>query len=287
MSNETFSKSTFRGALILALVLIVLFVLPDVIQTFSAKESISIKEWDEKTKKAIVSVEKNASSSRNNYDRGSKFNAPPAKFNPNEYTLEEWMALGLSQKQAEVVLKFTRYPLRSNNDLKKIVVINDELFELIKDSTIYNPSNVKYEKEDFSKAVKQSVVLDVNTASVEELQQIKGIGPFFAKQIVKRRTELGGYHDINQLLEIWKMDEEKLAQWKPSLYVSKQLQKININQATLEELQAHPYISWNLANSIVKLRLQNGNFKKIEEVKKSALMTETLFEQLKWYITVE
>lgn len=287
MSNETFSKSTFRGALILALVLIVLFVLPDVIQTFSAKESISIKEWDEKTKKAIVSVEKNASSSRNNYDRGSKFNAPPAKFNPNEYTLEEWMALGLSQKQAEVVLKFTRYPLRSNNDLKKIVVINDELFELIKDSTVYNPSNVKYEKEDFSKAVKQSVVLDVNTASVEELQQIKGIGPFFAKQIVKRRTELGGYHDINQLLEIWKMDEEKLAQWKPSLYVSKQLQKININQATLEELQAHPYISWNLANSIVKLRLQNGNFKKIEEVKKSALMTETLFEQLKWYITVE
>lgn len=287
MSNETFSKSTFRGALILALVLIALFVLPDVIQTFSAKESISIKEWDEKTKKAIVSVEKNARSSRNNYDRGSKFNVPPAKFNPNEYTLEEWMALGLSQKQAEVVLKFTRYPLRSNNDLKKIVVINDELFELIKDSTVYNHSNTKYEKEDFSKAVKQSVILDVNTASVEELQQIKGIGPFFAKQIVKRRTELGGYHDINQLLEIWKMDEEKLAQWKPSLYASKQLKKINLNQATVEELQAHPYISWNLANSIVKLRLQNGNFKKIEEVKKSALMTETLFEQLKWYLTVE
>lgn len=286
MENETFSKSTFRGALALAVILIVLFVLPDVIETFRASEKIAIKEWDEQTKKAIVTVEKNAKSYRNRYDRVSKFTVPPSKFDPNTYTLEEWMALGLSQKQAEVVLKFTRYPLKSNNDLKKIVVINEELFNLIKDSTVY-ASNTKSEKEDFTRAIKQSVILDVNVATVEELQQIKGIGPFFAKQIVKRRTELGGFHDLNQLLEIWKMDEEKLGQWKPSLYASNQLKKININKATAEELQAHPYISWNLANSIVKLRLQNGNFKRIEDVKKSVLMTESIFEQLKWYLTVE
>ena len=37
MENETFSKSTFRGVLIFAVVLIVLFLLPDIIRYYTVK----------------------------------------------------------------------------------------------------------------------------------------------------------------------------------------------------------------------------------------------------------
>jgi hypothetical protein len=47
------------------------------------------------------------------------------------------MQLGLSEKQAAVVLKFTSRGLKSNEDLQRVFVISDELFELIKDSTFY------------------------------------------------------------------------------------------------------------------------------------------------------
>jgi DNA uptake protein ComE-like DNA-binding protein len=121
---------------------------------------------------------------------------------------------------------------------------------------------------------------------MEELQQVKGVGPFFAKQIVKYRDAIGGFHDEHQLLKVWKVDEEKFAAWKPYIYTSGEIKKLSLNDASLEELEAHPLISWNLANSIVKLRLQNGPFKRIEDVKRSALMNEQLFEELKWYLSV-
>jgi DNA uptake protein ComE-like DNA-binding protein len=98
---------------------------------------------------------------------------------------------------------------------------------------------------------------------------------------------LGGFYSVQQLLEVWKVDEEKLAQWLPSLTVNTaKIQVLHLNTANASDLQVHPYISWNLANSIVKLRLQNGPFKKVEDIKQSVLMTNELFEQLKRYLTL-
>jgi competence protein ComEA len=290
MEKETFSKSTFRGVLIFAFVLIVLFLLPDIIRFYTVKEQISISYFSNATQEKIKQLQRNQRPryQRNHFEKKSKFKAPPAKFDPNNYSLEEWMHLGLSEKQAAIVIKFTKYPLRSNDDLKRIFVINEDLFQLIKDSTVYStkPAN-NWIKEPIQNEKNVFVLVELNTATVEELQQIKGIGAFFAKQIIKKRDELGGFYSTLQLLEVWKVDEEKLAQWSPSLTVnSSKIQLLHLNTANASDLQIHPYISWNLANSIVKLRLQNGPFKKIEDIKQSALMTNELFEQLKRYLTL-
>ncbi len=288
MQHEHYSKSTTRGILLLAGVLIVVFVLPDLWAYFQPEKPIKITAWNDQLEQDLDRLEKNAGENQRYRNRREKYSRPPAKFDPNVYTIEQWMDLGLSEKQAAVILKFTRYGIRSNEDLKRIFVIDEKLFALIKDSTVY--SDVK--REDHPKASKEFempkiTLVDINTASIEELQQVKGVGPFFAKQIVKYRDALGGFHDERQLLQVWKVDEEKFASWKPYIYTSGEIKKLSLNKATLEELEAHPLISWNLANSIVKLRLQNGPFKRVEDVKRSALMNEQLFEELKWYLSVQ
>jgi DNA uptake protein ComE-like DNA-binding protein len=56
--------------------------------------------------------------------------------------------------------------------------------------------------------------------------------------------------------------------------------------ATVEELKNHPYIRWNIANSIVKMRLQKGNFNSINDLLESKLITIEIFEKIKPYLTL-
>lgn len=282
------SKSTLRGTLIFIILLCLIFVLPDLLTHFSEPVKVHIRYENTRTQEQISRLKRNYNKSSRKFDKRSRYNAPPQSFDPNSYTAEQWMALGLSEKQTAVVLKFTSRGIYSNEDLKRIFVISDELFDLIKDSTVYPPRPERNSFENMDKPVAKSLIVNVNTASEEELLQIKGIGPFFAKQIIRRRDQLGGFTQKDQLLEVWKMDQEKLDIIAPSLLInSDQVRKININTASVDELKIHPYISWNLANSIVKLRSQIGGYKQISDVKKSVLMTDDLYEKLKRYLTLE
>jgi competence ComEA-like helix-hairpin-helix protein len=62
------------------------------------------------------------------------------------------------------------------------------------------------------------------------------------------------------------------------------IRKINLNTATKDELKAHPYIKWNLANAIVEYRNQHGAFKSLEELKEIVLVDENTFRKLVSYL---
>ncbi len=286
--HTLFSKASFRGSLLLVVLLLFIFVLPKVYSAFQPQSVVKIEQLTDEDQKALESLEKRISSdSYHKKEKYSKWIAPPEKFNPNEYSKEQWMALGLSEKQAAVVLKFTKRKLRSNEDLKKIFVINDELFALLKDSTFYDVTE-KGQPLTASAPQYSKISVDINTASEDELMKVPGIGTFFAKNIVKKRNELGGYADKKQLLELWKMDQEKYNQWSEYLTCSLgNLKRLNINTSTAEELAAHPYITWNVANSLVKMRVQIGGFKKVEDIKKSVLVTPELYSKIYPYLTIE
>jgi competence protein ComEA len=63
-------------------------------------------------------------------------------------------------------------------------------------------------------------------------------------------------------------------------------QKVNINTASLEELQTLPRIGPAIAQRILDYRKENGSFKKIEEIMKIRGIGEKVFNQLKDRITV-
>jgi competence protein ComEA len=282
-----------RQALVLVIVISIIIVyIPRILSALGNSESsikISNAEIHD-TKNKIATYRKNKKSfSKYNSEKKSRYHLPPSKFDPNKYELKDWMQLGLSEKQANVVLKFTSRGIKSNEDLQRVFVISDELFELIKDSTFYpifEKSEFTVKKAD-AKTEKPKILIELNTATQEDLVKIPGIGESYAKWIINYRKRLGGFSKSGQLLEVWKIDVEKYAQIEPYVTVnSNQISKIKLNSITVEELKKHPYLSWNIANSIIKIRDRKKGFTSVEEIKESVLIDEECFEKLKPYLSL-
>jgi competence protein ComEA len=292
-NNNSFyiSRQNKRGVFILICICLVIVFIPRLILSLKEKEEFALSSEDIQYISENKLLQKNERDSK--YSHSSKrkrFKSPPSKFDPNKYTASDWMKLGLSEKQAMVVINFSKRGVYSNEQLKKIFVISDELFELIKDSTIYPikyPVLTTVEKVENVKKTVEISLIDVNTATQSELETIKGIGPFFAKNIIKYRERLGGFCKKEQLLEVWKMDQEKYNQIEPYIIIDVHtIRKINVNTATVEELKSFPYFNWNIANSIVKMRTQRGSYESVNQLKESALIDEELFEKIKPYLSL-
>ena len=281
------SKRSKRGLLVLILASLGLIFFPRVYMFFQKEEALVINSEKiaefERTHKKFK--KRNYS---NYYSKKKKYKAPVSKFNPNNYSLSDWMNLGLSEKQSVVVLKFSSRGIYSEQDLKRIFVIPDVLFELIRDSVIY-PERIQNtpNQESFKKQAKQITLINLNTADTTEFMKIYGIGAFYAKQIIRYREKLGGYFTKEQLFEVWKMTTEAYDKIKDHVFISeKDVKRININSVTIEELKVHPYLNWNKANSIIKMRIQRNGFKNIEEIKESVLIDSETYEKLFPYLSL-
>ena len=281
------SKRSKRGLLVLILASLGLIFFPRVYMFFQKEEALvinseQITEFERTHKK----FEKRNYS--NYYSKKKKYKAPDSKFNPNTYTLTDWTNLGLSEKQSVVILKFTSRGIYNEEDLKRIFVIPEVLFELIRDSVVY-PERIQNtpNQESFKKQAKQINLINLNTADTTEFMKIYGIGAFYAKQIIRYREKLGGYLTKEQLFEVWKMTPEAYEKIKDHVFISeKDVKRININSVTIEELKVHPYLKWNQANSIVKMRIQRHGFKNIEEIKESVLIDSETYEKLFPYLSL-
>jgi len=64
------------------------------------------------------------------------------------------------------------------------------------------------------------------------------------------------------------------------------VKKVNINTASLEQLQELPRIGIKVAQRIIDHRIKNGKFKKIEEIMKVRGIGEKVFKEIKDLITV-
>lgn len=282
-----FTKRSRSAVLIFAICFLVIVLLPRIYfyykptTTYSLSEAMS--QLPDSEKKIVKERLKNYHQVKKDTKK-SKYQKPPSKFNPNEYDLVQWMNLGLSEKQAQTILKFNKYGFYSEDDMKKCFIFdNQEFYNIIKDSIVFeNKNSVK--KEYLS-----TVAVDLNRATKDELMQLKGIGAFYADKIIEYRTKLGGFLNANQLLEIYKFDQEKLKSIKPYLLINKkEVQKMDLNTVDAKTLKNHPYLNnWNIANSIVKMRAQKGKYTSIEEIKESVLMTDSIYTKIEPYIIVQ
>lgn len=286
MNNEDFylSKRTRRAMILFVALLCLISFVPRLIIYLNPDEPIKINIEEKKIiKKLEYTPYKKFEKKKRNYRK------PPAKFDPNLYTVKDWMYLGLSEKQAKAVLKFGKYGFFSNEQLSKVFVIPDEVYALIKDSTFYPERNINNQKITLSEKKETEkpkiILVEINRATEDELLTIKGIGPFFAMNIIKQREKLGGFLSKDQLLEVWKFTPEKLAEIEAFITVNSSfVKKININSASIDELKNHPYIRWNIANSIVKMRVQKGSFHSVNELLESKLITQEIFDKIKPYL---
>lgn len=284
------SKKSRRGLTVLFFLAFFIVLIPRLYVHFLKVDTVLIK-------KPLIKAETktNNSKSKENKKKYSKkkkkpvYRSPKGKFDPNEYTHEDWMYLGLSERQTNVIMSFLNHKIYTNEALKKIYVLPDTVYHLIKDSTVY-PAHIFDEKETFVKKKSPSITkfLELNTIDSLELISINGIGPFYASQIINYRNKLGGFYKREQLMEIWKMKEETYQILMESLIIdTSTLQKIHLNTVSFEKLKNHPYLSYSQANSIVKMRTQLGRFDSISSIKKSKLINDDTFLRVRPYLSLD
>ncbi|MFT4681778.1 MAG: competence protein ComEA [Flavobacteriales bacterium] len=226
-------------------------------------------------------------------------------FNPNSLDSLGWRELGLSSKQAQVMVKIRneRQGFKSKQELAKINMLDHvyseiEPFIQLPDTIArkkwvkteypnrefkFDSSKPKWPKKEFKK-----LHIDLNSADTLELIKLYGIGPSFARRIVKFKNSLGGFHSKKQLLDVWGMDSARYAGIKSEVFVTiDSIHKININTTTYEKLKNHPYIKYNVARSIVNYRQQHGPFRQVADLRRIHLIDQELLHKLNPYLSID
>ena len=105
-----------------------------------------------------------------------------------------------------------------------------------------------------------------------------------AKAIVAYRNRLGGFYDLKQLREISYVTSD-LCKWFKLENVA--VQKININDVSLEELRKHPYLNFYQARIIVDFRRKKGPIKSLSQLALYEEFTEKDLERLSFYLSFD
>ncbi len=225
-----------------------------------------------------------------NSDKGEKATSL-FSFNPNTLDAAGWQKLGLSEKQAAVILRFTSKggKFYKKEDLKKIMVISDDFYKKV-ENYIDIPKDVatKENTRTNAGATAAKITFDINQADSLQLLEINGIGEKLAARIVKYRDRLGGFYSTTQLKEIYGLSEDNFVRMQQQLTIQpNRITQININYCGLNELAAHPYLGKAKANKIIQYRNKNGTFKKVENILELELLDSATFEKVKPYFVVQ
>lgn len=107
--------------------------------------------------------------------------------------------------------------------------------------------------------------LDLNTADTTELKMVPGIGSYYARRILEYKSQLGGYTEVRQLSEIRGLPDS-VQQWFVIMENTMNLQPMNINTASITQLNRHPYMSFQQARAIVDAR-KAGRIRSVDRLR--------------------
>jgi len=221
-------------------------------------------------------------------------------FDPNTISTSDWRSLGLRDKTIKTIENYLNKGghFYKPGDLQKIYGLHDDEYERLKPyiniESSRSKSNVDYvsaKSKDETQPAKSYAarysIIDVNTADTSAFISLPGIGGKLATRIVTFRDKLGGFYSIEQIGETYGLPDSTFQKIKQYLKLNNaSVKKININTATVDEMKAHPYIKYGLANPIIAYRNEHGVFSKIEDIKKVMAVTEDAYKKIAPYLTL-
>jgi len=160
-------------------------------------------------------------------------------FNPNTVSVEDLCRLGFSQKQAQSIDNYRRKGGRFSrpSDFAKSYVVSDSIY-LRLESYIDIP------------------LVDLNLADSAAFDALPGIGGWFATRMIEHREVLGGYSYKEQLMDIYRFDQEKFDALSDLVTVSQEnARPYPLWDLPADSLRRHPYIgNFETAKAIVLYR---------------------------------
>ena len=303
----SFTKKERKGIIYTLVIIIIVALSPRFFHFFVKDEVINTTQFE----KEIAALEANSTKQINlpkskedyfndytpSYAKEETVKRELFNFDPNTASENDWVRLGIRKKTAQTIQKYISKggKFYKSEDLKKIYGLSEsDAKRLIPYVSIvdvrknFKPFQNKYpESQSYPKKISIQPV-DINMADTSAFIALPGIGSKLSKRIIGFREKLGGFYSVDQIGETYNLPDSTFQKIKKYLTIdSKAIKKININSATVEELKAHPYINYSIANSIVQFRQQHGNFKEVNDIKKIMLITDEFFNKTSPYLLVE
>ncbi|RKE98085.1 ComEA family DNA-binding protein [Ichthyenterobacterium magnum] len=218
-------------------------------------------------------------------------------FNPNFITDYKGYTLGMTNEEIDRLLAFRKQDkwVNSAKDFQRVTKVSDSLLEIISPyfkfpDWVTNPKpKPKYTYSYTNKPKTFSEKQDLNVATAQQLKRVNGIGEKLSERIVKYRNSLpGGFISDVQLQEVYGLSPEVIVRVTNEFTVKtpKQIQKININTATIDELVTIQHIDYEIAHYIIEQRTLREGFKSLDELLKVKDFPVKKIEIIKLYLTL-
>mgnify|MGYP003864620281 CR=1 FL=1 len=223
-------------------------------------------------------------------------------FNPNFITDHKGYTLGMSVEEIDRLHNFrsTRKYVNSPKEFQQVTQVSDSLLgaiapyfkfpEWAQKGNMQLASGVRMKTSAITNVKpKEIVIRDLNSATAEDLKKINGIGEKLSARIVKFRDRLGGFLVEEQLFDVYGLEsdvaEKTLKRFK--LLTKPEIEKIDLNAATVDELAKLIYLRYRIAEEIVAYREANGRIKSFDELAQIEDFPANKIERIALYLSLK
>lgn len=307
----SFTRKERWGILVIVVLIIFFTTLPFLLPFFIKSKPLNTNSFEkdiarlnvkEDTGKTFTKRKFNEDNYTDYPEPGGRYNQSPKGqlfyFDPNSLSEEGWIKLGIREKTASTIHNYISKGGRfyKPEDISKIWGLHeDEVKRLLpyvriegKPASDYDKYPDREDPRTYTKRTYNIIPCDVNSDDTAAFIALPGIGSKLAARIVAFREKLGGFYKIEQVAETYGLPDSTFQKIKSRLVMGvRDVKKLDINKASVDELKAHPYIRYQLANAIVQYRTQHGSFAATQDIKKILLVTDDLYGKISPYITIK
>lgn len=201
----------------------------------------------------------------------------PSPFRIDTVSAAYLRAIGaLTKRQAEVFIRWRdRSGFRDMEEVRACYVVDDSV------ATALEPYILFPERD----LTPWEAPVELNTADSARLRAVVGIGEKTIVELLNYRKRLGGFYRVEQLAEVRGVTEQNYEKILQQICCdSNEIQKIDINFASPNELQRHPYIGPRTLRRLLKQRELKGGWNSTREMIEQNILTEEEAARLRPYL---
>ncbi len=132
-----------------------------------------------------------------------------------------------------------------------------------------------------SEKYSEGTLVDLATADTFQLKRIPGIASYRARKIVEYRSRLGGFVNVEQVMEACQLPDEVLPWFTLS---SVDPERVNVNNASVQRLMRHPYLTFYQAKALVEYRNEHGPLCQLSDLQHISGFSASQIERLSPYL---
>lgn len=217
-------------------------------------------------------------------------------FNPNYITDYKGYTLGMNNEEIDRLITFRNEGnwINSVKQFQEVTKVSDSLLNVISPyfkfpERVTSPKPARaitYQK--IPKTFDQK--RDLNTVTAKQLQKVNGIGEYYSEKIIKLRNKfIGGFIADIQLQDVNGLTPELIEKITDEFTVKtpRQIKKINLNTATIEELVTIQHIDYDVAHHIIEQRQLREGYKSLDELTKVKDFPVNKIDIIKLYLSLD